>query len=97
IFRRKGEHTTLRDNNSHNGTFVNGQPIGEKEILQGDQIRVGSSVFLYLTSPAEAPSESSDFKTIELKPQDSMYLSSSDHAHELQPTARATHDLQLLL
>src|SRR5438874_5401811 len=44
IFRRKGERTTLRDNNSHNGTFVNGQPIGEKEILQGDQIRVGGSI-----------------------------------------------------
>src|SRR5437660_1425108 len=86
IFRRTGEHCTLRDNNSHNGTFVNGQPIGQKEILQGDQIRLGSSVLLYLTSAEESSSQSSDLKTIELKLQDSLYLSTSDRTAELHAT-----------
>ena len=58
VFRVASGRCTLRDSQSHNGTFVNGQPVAEKEILEGDQIRIGGSVFLYLTSddgPAHVP------------------------------------------
>ena len=97
MFRQDGERCILRDLNSHNGTFVNGLSIGEKEILQGDQIRIGGSIFLFLTSEEEGNNPTSDLKTIELRPQDSLYLSSSDRLRELEPSARSTHELQLLL
>ena len=70
VFRRDGQRCILRDLNSHNGTFVNNLAIGEKEILQGDHIRIGSSVFLFLTSEEDV-SSGMDLKTIELRPQDS--------------------------
>ncbi len=96
--RRDGQRCILRDLGSHNGTFVNGQPVGEKEILQGDQLRIGGSIFLFLTSDLEeVGNPSSDLKTIELRPQDSLYLSSTDRLRELQPSVRSTHELQLLL
>src|SRR5437660_5486555 len=69
VFRCDGLRCTVRDLNSHNGTFVNGQSIGEKEILQGDHIRIGGSVFLFLTSAEEYSSQGSDLRTIELRPQ----------------------------
>ncbi|MGI8746339.1 MAG: sigma 54-interacting transcriptional regulator [Bryobacteraceae bacterium] len=96
VFRFDGQRCLLRDLSSHNGTFVNSLLIGEKEILQGDQIRIGSSVFLFLTSAENSVSASPDQKTIELRPQDSVYLT-SEHSRELEPSVRATHDLQLLL
>jgi transcriptional regulator with GAF, ATPase, and Fis domain len=43
---RNGRHV-LSDLESNSGTFVNGIPIRERELQSGDEVTVGSSVFLF--------------------------------------------------
>ena len=40
----------LRDQDSTNGTFVNDQPIRERTLRDGDQIRIGVAMLKFLTS-----------------------------------------------
>jgi transcriptional regulator with GAF, ATPase, and Fis domain len=44
-----GEHWVLRDLGSLTGTFVNGLPVQERQLTNGDRIAVGGSVFLFLS------------------------------------------------
>ena len=37
----------IRDNNSSNGTLVNGQTINEARLVDGSEVRVGNSVFSF--------------------------------------------------
>ena len=46
-FRRRGTAFILRDLDSSNGTFVNGQPIQEHELASGDQVQLGRTLLLY--------------------------------------------------
>ena len=39
----------IRDNESSNGTFVNGQPIDNARLIDGTEVRIGSSLFLFQT------------------------------------------------
>ena len=97
VFSRSRERCALKDLESHNGTFVNGTPIAEHKLAQGDQIRIGASVFLYLAErDREVGSRDGEFKTRELRVEDSLYLSGAEHS-VLPPSARATHDLRTLL
>jgi transcriptional regulator with GAF, ATPase, and Fis domain len=41
----------IADLDSRNGTFVNGTQVHRKTIQHGDQIRIGSSEFVFLTGP----------------------------------------------
>ncbi|MGH9671703.1 MAG: sigma 54-interacting transcriptional regulator, partial [Bryobacteraceae bacterium] len=45
----------LRDLDSHNGVFVNELPVKERVLDHGDQLRVGNSVFVFLTEEGEPP------------------------------------------
>ncbi len=45
----------LKDFESHNGTFVNGVPVREQALGDGDEIRAGHSVFRFLVNTAAAP------------------------------------------
>jgi len=44
---RRGDIYVLRDLNSSNGTFINGQQSSERELVSGDQIQFGRSLLLY--------------------------------------------------
>ena len=47
------EGVKVRDQNSHNGTFVNDIPVSERILEHGDKLRVGNSLFLFLLHDAE--------------------------------------------
>lgn len=47
IHKRGGRHE-LEDLRSHTGTFVNGSPISRTQLKKGDQIRIGSTVMVFL-------------------------------------------------
>jgi hypothetical protein len=45
---RRGERYIVRDMNTPNGTYVNGQRIrGEVALSEGDQLRVGHTTFVF--------------------------------------------------
>lgn len=50
---RRGGTFTLRDLQSRNGTFLNGNKITESTLSLGDQIKFGESVYVFSESPAE--------------------------------------------
>src|SRR5262249_53866273 len=63
----------LHDLDSHNSTLVNGQPITKRPIVHGDEVRIGESVFLFLTGEDEAaPELAPDLQTTELRFEDSI-------------------------
>jgi transcriptional regulator with GAF, ATPase, and Fis domain len=97
VFSRSGQQCTVKDLESRNGTFVNGTPITEHQLTQGDEIRIGGSVFCYLVDrDRPAKPASVDFQTRQIQLTDSIYLSSADQS-VLPPSARAMHDLRTLL
>ena len=49
IMAERGQYV-IRDLDSRNGTFVNELPVRERVLEDGDQIRIGESVFLFLAS-----------------------------------------------
>jgi Nif-specific regulatory protein len=53
IVERHGERFLIRDLESHNGTFVNGQPVKIQYLRDGDRIAVGECTFLFQTSRFE--------------------------------------------
>jgi diguanylate cyclase (GGDEF)-like protein len=50
MVRRASRGYVLRDLDSTNGTYVNDQPIRERALRDGDQIRIGRSMLKFLTS-----------------------------------------------
>ncbi|MGD0619226.1 MAG: sigma 54-interacting transcriptional regulator [Bryobacteraceae bacterium] len=53
IIESHGERFQIRDLESHNGTFVNGQPVKIQYLRDGDRIAVGECTFLFQTSREE--------------------------------------------
>ena len=97
LFVRSGSQSVVKDLESRNGTFVNGTAVTERQLEQGDEIRIGGSVFCYLVDRDRVAQQmASDFKTRQLQVTDSSYLSSADQS-VLPPSARAMHDLRTLL
>lgn len=96
VITRTGDACRLRDLESRNGTFLNGTPVSEEKIAHRDEIRIGSSVFVYLERDDGLPAIAADSSTHELRLEDSLYLQSEDHTI-LAPSARALHDLRTLL
>jgi len=102
---RDGERWTLRDLGSQTGTFVNGLPVKERSLANGDQIAIGGSVFLFLQEEASEarpnPVEMDEgaetsTATTRLRREDMRYL--HPEALAALPTAeRLARDLQTLL
>ncbi len=94
----------IRDLDSSNGTFVNGQPIeGRVELSPGDQIRCGSTLVMFAPAPEERkpspvqllPSEAFEV-TVESQGDandDSMVLSSPDPRAAAVDHLRVIYDL----
>jgi Nif-specific regulatory protein len=95
----------LRDLGSKNGTLVNGVPVTEQVLRDGDQITIGDSVFVFQLKPTEvhlekSPVEFSETGTIEyqalLRAEDSVYQRSAS-AKDSGQSSRVTRDLDSLL
>jgi len=52
--RRADEGYTIRDLDSSNGTFVNGQRVREQVLRSGDQLQLGRTLLLFTGAPAES-------------------------------------------
>ncbi|MBI1949764.1 MAG: sigma 54-interacting transcriptional regulator [Acidobacteria bacterium] len=88
----RGSEVTLTDLGSHNGTFVNGVPVKERRLDHGDQVRVGDSVFLFLSREGEiVPSGGA---AVELKEQG---LVAGSTVELSTAPGRAARDLDVLL
>ena len=97
----------ITDFGSSNGTFVNGVPIRDQLLKHGDQIKVVSSLFLFLLDEGEdllPPNrvqldESSVLsgETTFLRIEDSHYLGSADLLKDAVSADRAARDLDALL
>src|SRR6266705_787185 len=100
----RGEFTIV-DLDSYNGTFVNGVPVKEQPLADGDQVAFGDVVSLFLIREAEndrAPVIQMDAgdlvtrSTVRLNREDALYLRPELLA-ELPPTARVARNLNTLL
>ena len=105
---RGGEGFLLTDLESLNGTFVNGRPVRECLLAEGDQIAVGESRFVFVTGaevPAAAasnPVHVSDrlvtaHSTVRLKATDARYLRPESEWGEPAELAGIARDLALLI
>jgi len=104
LIQREAEHFKLRDLNSRNSTFVNGVPVAERILESGDEIKIGSSLFVFVLPQTEPTPNASSVEfdktetgagsTIILRKQDARYL--RDLA-KIKPTARMVGDLSALL
>jgi transcriptional regulator with GAF, ATPase, and Fis domain len=93
----------VRDLGSLNGTFVNGTTAKERRLKHGDEIRVGASLFLFLTDEppgpreAEAPMGELRFgSTIQVRLEDALYTDPARLASALPP-GEVARDVGLLL
>ena len=95
----------IRDLDSRNGTFVNGEAVSERSLNHGDQISVGDSIFLFLVKEDadEGIVRAVEFDdhithaTAQIRPQDVLYLQPERILKELPATSRLGRNLNALL
>ena len=103
IVRRAGTSCTVHDLQSRNGTRVNGIPIEEHELTDGDQLSVGSSVLMFLSKPNAADSDPDQMFIAETAEMDLPHLRQEASARldwilgKLPGTPQQTHYLHSLL
>jgi transcriptional regulator with GAF, ATPase, and Fis domain len=94
----------IRDLASRNGTYVNGMPVKERTLHNGDQIQVGYCAMLFVAQNETGPSAGrlaedlvQDRKTVVLHKKEAVYLA-TDTAHDVPPRpTRVCRDLTTLL
>jgi transcriptional regulator with GAF, ATPase, and Fis domain len=109
LLTREGLEIRIRDLGSRNGTRVNGIPISDQSLQHGDQISLGSSLFVFLqeacadqgrANPVQFEDTSSITGLAVLLPQEEALFSLLYKENEVPPTApigRARGDLNALL
>jgi len=108
VIRREGERVLLTDLESLNGTFVNGRPVREHTLADGDQIAVGDSRLVFLSRDVgAAPAASNPVRvsdrdmtahtTLRLKVDDALYLRPESGAGRAPALADMARDLALLI
>jgi transcriptional regulator with GAF, ATPase, and Fis domain len=104
VLRRDGDTYTVYDLESRNGTFVNGVPVKEAPLRNGDKISVGDSVLVFLSGRApELDSDRVEFEdslthaTAQLQPQDLIYLHPDRLLKEVSGNSRMARNLGALL
>ncbi|MBV8728805.1 MAG: FHA domain-containing protein, partial [Acidobacteriia bacterium] len=103
IIRPNDDGFRIVDLDSRNCTFVNGVPAKERDLAHGDEIRLGSSIFVYHgpESASEALrmrfADTPSGSTIVLRKEDAVYLRSGQSTAPLPATGRTVHDLDVLL
>jgi transcriptional regulator with GAF, ATPase, and Fis domain len=102
----RGGRFEIRDLDSRNGTFVNGVPVHERILADGDEIQIGNSLFLFLAeetfatpSPSVRLDERSPLSgaTVVLRSEDSRYFHPEKTATAPLPAVRVARDLKALL
>ena len=102
---------SIIDLNSRNGTFLNSIPIKERKLEPGDRIQIGDSLLLFLPDGVESPadllaaSRSVRFddkqlttsSVVQLRPEDSLYLTFKNPRRSALPAERTVSDLKTLL
>jgi Nif-specific regulatory protein len=94
----------IRDLASRNGTYVNGMPVKERTLHNGDQIQVGYCAMLFVAQNETGPSAGrlaedlvQDRKTVVLHKQEAVYLA-TDTVPDVSPRpTRVCRDLTTLL
>ena len=105
---REGERFLLTDLESLNGTFVNGRPVREHMLADGDRIDVGESRLVFLTgegTPDVLPSnpvrvsdrEMTAHTTLRLKAEEALYLRPESGWAEPAALSSIARDLALLI
>jgi len=108
VISRTGDQFNIKDLGSHNGTRVNGTPVGERTLEHGDMIAMGDSLLLFLlndeeetkgmTEQVEIGEQKWDLQsTTLLRIEDAIYLYPDKVLAALPPTARMARDLNALL
>jgi Nif-specific regulatory protein len=102
---KKGEHVSISDSGSANGTFVNGVPIKERALVHRDVIKAGDSLLLFICHEEEDSSHTDNTvqlnddplitkSTIILRQEEGFYL---NEKRALPMTERTTQNFQALL
>jgi len=105
---REGEDFLLTDLDSLNGTFVNGRPVREHTLGDGDQIVVGKSRLIFLVGEGEPTAQHSNpvhvsdrsmtaHTTLRLKAGEALYLRPEPATTETSALAEIARDLALLV
>jgi len=102
---------SITDLNSRNGTFVNSVPVKERTLEPGDRIQIGDSLLLFLPDGMESAPDVlkgsravrfddeslSTSAVVQLRPEDSLYLTFQNVPASAAPTGRTVSDLTTLL
>ena len=104
LVRAREDGYRIRDLASRNGTYVNGMPVKERTLHNGDQIQVGYCAMLFVaqhetgsTSGRLAEDLVQDRKTVVLRKNEAVYLP-TDTVHDVPPRpTRICRDLTTLL
>src|ERR1051325_3201972 len=93
VLRKEGQRFMIRDLGSHNGTIVNDIPVTERPLQQGDYIKVGGTLFRFLSGAADDAPVSD---LVEFGGEDMLTMSTVKF-RLAEATSTLSHDLSVLM